>query len=448
MTFSSIKEKLNKVLWEGNLDSLPRLQAESIKLLRIFQAVIRDLSGGLPTLRAMSLVYTTLLSLVPLLAVSFSVLKGFGVHNQIEPALLHILEPLGSQGVEITGHIIGFVDNIKVGILGIMGIALLFYTVISLLQKIERAFNYTWRITEYRRVTQRFSKYLSVIMVGPVLVITALAITAAISSSSVVTLLSEIEPFGSLIHLAGKLLPYMLVIAAFTFIYILIPNTKVQFRSAFTGAFIAGILWEATGWLFASFVAGSTNYTAIYSGFAILIIFMIWLYLSWIILLIGASISFYHQHPECITARQKISGLSARLREKIALLVMFRIGKSFHDNEKPWTLNSLSRNLDVTSEAIALVLKSLHDNKLITKSYDSDSDNNGITYIPGHSLEHISIESILTAARIAEESSHLNTDKLDQEAAVDTLISDINTSVNNMLNNMSLRDLITGNMKK
>jgi membrane protein len=444
MTLSTIKEKLNKVLWESNLDSLPKLQVESIKLLRIFQAVIRDLSGGLPTLRAMSLVYTTLLSLVPLLAVSFSVLKGFGVHNQIEPALLHILEPLGDQGAEITRHIIGFVDNIKVGILGIMGIALLFYTVISLLQKIERAFNYTWRITEYRRVTQRFSEYLSVIMVGPVLVITALAITAAINSSSVVTLLSEIEPFGSLIHLAGKLLPYILVITAFTFIYILIPNTKVQFRSALTGAVIAGILWEATGWLFASFVAGSTNYTAIYSGFAILIIFMIWLYLSWLILLVGASISFYHQHPECITTRQKILGLSARLREKIALLVMFRIGKSFHDNEKPWTLNNLSHNLDVASEAIILVLKSLHDNKLITKSYD----NNIITYMPSHSLEHISIESILTAARVAEESSHLNMDKLDHEPAIDTLISNIDASVNNMLNNMSLRDLITGSIKK
>ena len=445
MTLSSIKEKLNKVLWESNLDSLPKLQAESIKLLRIFQAVIRDLSGGLPTLRAMSLVYTTLLSLVPLLAVSFSVLKGFGVHNQIEPALLHILEPLGNQGAEITKHIISFVDNIKVGILGIMGIALLFYTVVSLLQKIERAFNYTWRITEYRRVTQRFSEYLSVIMVGPVLVITALAITAAISSSSVVTLLSEIEPFGSLIHLAGKLLPYILVITAFTFIYILIPNTKVQFRSALTGAVIAGILWEATGWLFASFVAGSTNYTAIYSGFAILIIFMIWLYLSWLILLIGSSISFYHQHPEQITARQQILGLSARLREKIALLVMFRIGKSFHDNEEPWNLNNLSRNLDVASEAITLILESLHDNKIITKSYGNDND---ITYMPNHSLEHISIESILTAARVAEENPHLNPDNLGHESEIDTLIDNINISVNNMLDSMSLRDLITGNMRR
>ena len=136
MDLIETKEKINTLLWKKDLASMPEWQALSIKLLRIFHAVIRDLSGGLPTLRAMGLVYTTLLSLVPLLAVGFSVLKGFGVHNQIEPLLQSALTPLGEQGEEITAHIIGFVDNIEVGILGAVGIALLFYTVVSLIQKI------------------------------------------------------------------------------------------------------------------------------------------------------------------------------------------------------------------------------------------------------------------------------------------------------------------------
>ena len=439
MTLSAIKSKLHKILWEIDLGSLPTIQAESIKLLRIFQAVLRDLSGGLPTLRAMSLVYTTLLSLVPLLAVSFSVLKGFGVHNQIEPMLMHILQPLGSKGAEITKHIIGFVDNIKVGILGTMGLALLFYTVVSLIQKIERAFNYTWRITEYRGVAQRVSDYLSVIMIGPVLIFTALGITAAISSSSIIAYLSEMPAFGSLIYMVGKLLPYLLVIAAFTFIYTLIPNTKVHFRSALTGAVIAGISWEATGWLFASFVANSTNYTAVYSGFAILIIFMIWLYLSWLILLTGAAISFYHQHPEKITLDDRPHLLSARLREKITLLAMFRIGKSFHNNENPWTLDSLSSHLDIPAEALSTVLNALLTNKLITTSSCDDE----YTYIPNHSLEHITVKSILNTARMADEDSHLNAGALAMEPTVDKLINNIDDAVNNTLNNMSLRDLIT-----
>ena len=109
------------------------------------------------TLQAMSLVYTTLLSLVPLIAVSFSVLKGFGVHNQVEPMLSSVLAPLGDKGAEITSKIIEFVENTKAGVLGSLGLVLLFYTVVSLIQKIERSFNFTWRISKPRPFAQRFS---------------------------------------------------------------------------------------------------------------------------------------------------------------------------------------------------------------------------------------------------------------------------------------------------
>lgn len=438
MDILKAKDKLNTLLWEKDLASMQEWQASSIKLLRIFQAVTRDLSGGLPTLRAMGLVYTTLLSLVPLLAVGFSVLKGFGVHNQIEPMLQSALMPLGEKGNEITTHIIGFVDNVKVGLLGAVGIALLFYTVVSLIQKIEAALNYTWRITEYRGLAQRISDYLSIIMVGPVLVFAALGITATITNSSVVTTLSSIEPFGFLIHAIGKILPYLLIIAAFTFIYILVPNTKVKFRSALTGAVIAGILWQTAGVLFASFVAGSSNYTAVYSGFAILILFMIWLYLSWLILLIGASISFYHQHPERITAHQQAPSLSGRLREKIALLVMYRIGKNFHHSETPWTSSSLATELDISTEALSIVLNSLVHNNLISLSCEEE-----VSYLPSQSLEHIRITSILSAVRSAEEGSALNLDNIKSEEVIDQLIDSVEESVFNNLNNLSLRDLVT-----
>lgn len=438
MDIIETKERINTLLWEKDLTLMPEWQALSIKLLRIFYAVIRDLSGGLPTLRAMGLVYTTLLSMVPLLAVGFSVLKGFGVHNQIEPLLQAAFIHLGDQGDEITAYIIGFVDNIKVGILGAVGIALLFYTVVSLIQKIESALNYTWRITEYRALTQRISDYLSIIMVGPVLVFAALGITATIASSSIVTTLSAIEPFGYLIYGIGKTLPYVLIISAFTFIYMLIPNTKVKFGSALTGAVIAGILWQTAGLLFASFVAGSTNYTAVYSSFAILIIFMIWLYLSWLILLIGASISFYHQNPEKITARHQILGLSSRVKEKIALLTMFRIGKSFHENETPWTADKLANELDISAEALSIVLSSLIDNNIITLGCKDE-----LSYLPSQSLEHISITSILSAVRSAEDTPELNPTNIKSENAVDQLIKDTEESISNNLGELSLLDLIS-----
>jgi len=435
---NNIFNAVHAFLWEKDLSTLPRWQASGIKLLRILQAVIRDLRSGLLTLRAMSLVYTTLLSLVPLLAVSFSVLKGFGVHDQLETALSNMLAPLGAQSTEIAQYIIGFVNNVKVGVLGALGLGLLLYTVISLVQKIESAFNFTWRISTSRNLAQRFSDYLSVIMVGPVLVFTAMGITGTISNSDILTSLTSIAPLGFLVSIISKLLPYLLVIAAFTFIYILVPNTRVRFKSALVGGVIAGILWETTGWLFASFVAGSGSYTAVYSGFAILMIFMIWLYLSWIILLIGASIAFYYQNPECVASQQRTLSLSSRVREKTALMVMYHIAKSFHENTPARNHEQLAKKIGTDSEALQKIIEPLLESNLITMG-----GKDGLLYIPAHSLEHIEVKTILDTARAAGETSYLNAESIDAGANIEQLLNMIDTAVSQSLNKMTLRDLIT-----
>ena len=173
-------------LWGEDLGTASPLRRRFVLALRTVYAVGRDLAEGQLTLRAMSLVYTTLLSLVPLLALSFSVLKGFGVQNQVRPTLLALLEPLGEKGVQITDQVIGFVNNIKVGVLGALGLGLLIYTVITLLQKIEQDFNYVWRVKNARPLAQRFSQYLSVLMIGPLLIFSALGVTAAFFGSSAV----------------------------------------------------------------------------------------------------------------------------------------------------------------------------------------------------------------------------------------------------------------------
>jgi membrane protein len=434
---NNIFNALHAFLWEKDLSTVPGWQAGGIKLLRIFQAVIRDLKSGMLTLRAMSLVYTTLLSLVPLLAVSFSVLKGFGVNDQLETVLNNMLAPLGEQSIEITKYIIGFVNNVKVGVLGALGLGLLLYTVISLVQKIESAFNFTWRIDTSRNMTQRFSDYLSVIMVGPVLVFTAMGITGTISNSDVLTSLTAIAPLGFLIAITSKLLPYVLVIAAFTFIYILVPNTRVRFRSALVGGIIAGILWETTGWLFASFIAGSGSYTAVYSGFAILMIFMIWLYLSWLILLIGASIAFYYQNPSCVANHQQALTLSCRLQEKTALMAMYQIAKNFHEDKPAWNHDQLTQTINIDSVPLQKIMDSLVQANLIILGGDD-----GLYYIPAHSLEHISIKTILDTVRSADETPYLSVRSIKTGAAVEQVFTTVDTAISDSLNKMSLRDLV------
>ena len=174
----------------------------------------------------------------------------------------------------------------------------LLYTVVSLIQKVESSFNYVWQVERLRGLAQRFSSYLSVILIGPVLVFTALGVTATAMNNALVQQLMSVEPFGELLVSFSRLVPYLLVIAAFIFIYMFIPNTRVKFLPAFVGGVVAGILWQSNDWAFATFVASSSNYVVIYSSFAILILLLIWLYLNWLILLLGAQVAFYIQYPQ------------------------------------------------------------------------------------------------------------------------------------------------------
>ena len=442
MSIPDLKEKFDHAIWNINLDSLPRWQAKTAYMFQVLYAVIRDMVGGLPTLRAMGLVYTTLLSLIPLLAFCFSVLKGFGVHNKLEPLLLTLLEPLGEKGAELSVYIVGFVDKMDVKVLGSLGLGLLLFTVISLLKKIEMAFNYTWRVTEFRNMTQRFSDYISVLLIGPLLIITAIGITASISNIDAFAELHSIPYMGMLIEFSARLIPYILVICAFTFVYILIPNTRVRFKSALIGAIIAGVLWESANWLFASFIAGSRNYTAIYSSFAILFIFIIWLYINWLIILTGASIAFYHQHPERLSARQQVLRLSCRLRERIALLIMSTVASSFHNNESPWTLYRLSRQLDISVEALLLVLCSLEDHNLLIQVTDKKNRNRDPAWLPTRALASIYIYEIFEAVRTAEESRYLSPDNLTSNKSIDEVIATLEEAISNSLGDMTLEDVV------
>ena len=250
-------------------------------------------SDGQLNLRAMSLVFTTILSIVPLLAVSFSVLKAFGVHGQMEPVLLAIFTQLGDRGPEISAMIIGFVDNVEVGLLGAVGIAVLFYSVISLLQKIEEAFNYTWYVGRLRALNERISRYLSVVLVGPVLVFAGLALTAKLLNNTVTQSVNGFSVMSEALQLWANAIPYVFVIAAFTFTYYFVPNTKVQFRAALVGGLVAGVLWQSMGWLYAFSIANASAQVAIYAGFAALFFFMFWTIFSSMVFICFSSFSCF-----------------------------------------------------------------------------------------------------------------------------------------------------------
>ncbi|MEQ9462798.1 MAG: YhjD/YihY/BrkB family envelope integrity protein [Haliea sp.] len=436
--YGQVRGFLLNELWRPDLAQLSWLQQLAYKTIRFLFVLIREISQGQLTLRAMSLVYTSLLSMVPLLAVSFSVLKAFGVHNQIEPLLYNLVQPLGEQGNEIVLNVLGFVENMKVGVLGSVGMALLLYTVVSLIQKIEVSFNYVWHAKAARPLSRRFSDYLSVIMVGPVLVFSAMGLTASMMNSNIMQAVISVEPFGSLLLMISKLLPFMLVVLAFTFVYMFVPNTRVKFGSALMGALVGGVLWQGTGLAFAQFASGSTKYAAIYSGFAILIMFMIWLYLSWLILMIGAQVAFFHQYPERVRLTDKRIPLSGRFREQLALLVMYRVADVFVHRGMPLSLDKLADQLRVPLDRVGEVVQLLQDRELLVETASEPPE-----YLLGHDPATLGMAQLLGSIRSPRGEQALLEGRVASEPLVDDMLGRMDQAVNEALGDVTLRDMVT-----
>lgn len=365
------------------------------KLLRVLRypyALARDIAKGDLTLRAMSLVYTTLLSVVPLIALSFSVLKGLGYHRELEPVLYSFLEPLGDKAYHLTAQVMTFVDNVRGGVLGSIGLIFLLYTVISMVQKVEESFNFVWRVQQPRSFGRRFSEYLSVMIVGPAIIVAALGVLASMTNSSLARTLSTYEPFGTLLVVFGKLTPYVLVFGVFTFLYAFIPNTPVRVRAAALGGLVAGVGWVASGMVLASFFSRSGGTMLIYAGFAIVIVALMWLYVSWLVLLLGAQLAFYVQNPQYLRPGRGEILLNASMRERVALSIMYLVVHDFGGGQRRWSINRLAEHLDIPAAALSPIVNALERRKLLLILEDD-------TWVPARDPAVIALVDVLDAVR-------------------------------------------------
>lgn len=434
---------LSRQLWRIDTGSLNRSRSFLVNLIRLAYVTLRQYRENEIGLRAMSLVYTTLLSIVPLLAFSISILKAFGVvDNQLEPFLVNFLEPLGEKGVEITTRITEFIGKINFGVLGVAGLVMLIYTSISVIIKIEDSLNIIWKIQKGRSLARRLSDYVTTLLIGPVLMFAALGLTASLTSHTVVAKILAIEPLGTIVFMIGKILPFVIVFLALTLIYVVIPNTKVQFKSACLGGVIAAIAWHITSWIFTVSVASSTKYAAIYSSLAVLIIFMIWLYLNWLILLIGAQIAYCHQNLRFLTLKKEVFNLSTKLREKLSLIIMYLIAYNFYNDLYRWTLDSLTEHLHLPHDPVEDAVKELEDNKLIVETGDEPP-----CYVPSRALEKITLKEIIEATR-----TNHDTDEIEQKyltmPTIDRITVKVESAIDEALGGMSLQDLVQSSGKQ
>lgn len=421
----------------GDREDLPPARIFLIRVHQILVAISRDLMDGGLTLRTTSLVYTTLLSLVPLLAFSFAVLKGFGIHNQMEPWVLQFLEPLGPQREEFADRILGFVEKIEVGVLGAVGLGFLMITVGSLIYKIETGFNYIWQIQESRHWPRSLGGYLSVILGGPVLLFTASGMANAVLEWGPFRTLTNQEPFQTLVFVLGHILPTLLVIAAGAFIYRLIPNTRVSLRAALVGGVVAGLLWQGCGWVFGAFIGTSTRYTAIYSSFAIGLLFMIWLYVIWLILLVGGRIAFYVQSPQYLDQPRLDELLVGPERERAGLTVLCLVAEAFLRGRERWTLPELERRLVLPRRPLQGMLGDLEAVGLIAATRGPPP-----AYLPAGDPDRVLVKEAFEAIRQARGQGPEGVLRIPAHPAAEAIMEELEIGLGDQLGNATLASFL------
>jgi membrane protein len=427
----NLVERWRQEVFETDIEKRRPLGRAAVLAIRLAAGILGKLGDKKLHMQSTSLAYTTLLSLVPFLAVTFSVLKGFGVQNQLEPMLMQSLEPLGAKGAQIGQYILTYVNNLNFAVLGSFGIALLFWTVISLLTRVEEAFNAIWHVRGIRSWTRRFSDYLSVALVGPVFIFTALGVTAIVFRSDNVHRMVGIEPLGQLVFGFGRLIPYLLVCLAFAFLYAFLTNYRVGLVPALVGGVFASLAWYGIGHLFADLVASSSRYSAIYSSMAAAVLFIIWVNIGWLIILVGAHIARFVQHPNLLQRHLNDQDVTPVYDEALALEIMALIGRAYYYDEPRWTLGSLTaRGCCGSPLQVEALLALLRERRLVVATNGEPK-----AYIPARSLETIPLEEIVAVARARDE-------KPDRHTAVQDIVENIEAALRESLAGKTLKDLV------
>jgi membrane protein len=381
----------------------------------------------------MSLVYTTLLSIVPLIAFSFSVLKGLGIREDIESRLYTVVEPLGPKGVEIADNLTRLVDNVNGSVLGGIGLTFFIYTAISMVQKIEESFNYVWYVTKPRSFSRRFTEYMLILLIGPVAVAIVLGMLASLQNEAIFLWASRSAVLGPVFTVTSKLTPFLVVTAIFTSLYKYMPNTEVRFRSALVGGLTGGFMWVVLAAIFTAFIANSARTQAIYASFAITIVTLMWLYLNWLILLIGSQLAFYFQNPAYMRIGRREPRLSNAMRERLALNVMLIVGTAFRDSTKSIDQRTLSEELRIPSITVSPLIEALETEGLLTLT-EKDA------LLPGREMSRIKLSDIVDVVRVEGETGSHQDPKW--TGVIDTLGDTIDSAVDTTLGDRSLSDLL------
>ena len=393
--FSASSEFLRTDIWRIHGRNLSRRRRSYINPLRILLLAIRRFFENKCELRASALTFYTLLSIVPVVAMAFGVAKGFGLEKMLEAQLLAKFEGQPEVAARILGFARSLLENTKGGAIAGVGVAVLFWSVIKVLGNIENALNDIWGIPRARAFGRKLADYLSVMMICPVLLIIASSATLLVTTQ-ITTMVEGLAFLGSaagVIVFLIKLLPYTVIWFLFTFMYVFMPNTKVQLKSAIWGGILAGTIYQLTQFAYIKFQVGVSSYGAIYGSFAALPLFLAWLQLSWLIVLFGAEVSFAHQNVGGYEFAADCADLSQRFKRTVALLITQYCVKAFVLARSAPTAEEIAQELEIPIRLVRSTLFELTEAKILAEIRLAGGEM--LAYLPACPLEQLTVARIV-----------------------------------------------------
>ena len=382
-------------IWNIRLDNVPTIKSFFIRQLRFFLLTVRGFQEHKCELRASALTFYSLLSVVPVVALAFGISKGFGFEKNLEIQLMEKFPGQEDVLVQVVSFARSLLEETKGGIIAGIGLAVLFYIVIKLLSNIERSFNDIWGIKKSRSIGRKLSDYLSIMLICPLLVVMSSSTTVFIKTQ-IVHITERFSFFGAFspfILSLLKLLPYCVIGSVFAFIYIFMPNTKVKLKSGIIAGAIAGTVYQLAQLAYINFQVGVAKYNAIYGSFAALPLFLIWLQLSWLIVLFGAEISFIHQNAATFEFESECLRISSSFKRLLSLRTAHMIIKNFSEGQKPLTSSLISHTLEIPITLMRQILDELVESAVVSEI--KTDEGNALAYQPAKDINMLTIKYIV-----------------------------------------------------
>lgn len=392
-----LKLFLGEDIWRIRLKSLPKNKSTFLRCFKVIVLAIKGFFNDKCELWASALTFYSLLSLVPVCAMLFGIAKGFG-YDQTLKAQLYV-RFAGQE--EVLDKIVVFADSFlekaKGGLIAGVGVALLFWTVIQIFSNIESSFNAIWGIKKSRPLGRKITDYLSLMLICPILIVVSSSATVFISAQlkTIGGMLAYQELLGPFVVYSVRFLPIIVVWLLFTFIYAFMPNTKVRLYAAFAAGIIAGTAYQFLQEFYVFLQMALSSYNAIYGSFSALPLFLIWLRLSWLIVLFGAEISFAAQNVENTEYEPDCLKLSLSYKKLIALRICHFIVKRFSAGERAPSDTELVDSLDIPVRLVRELLFILTKGGVLSEVVFPDNAVPG--YQPAVSTDKLSVMKVLGA---------------------------------------------------